>query len=256
MNAISNLWNGHSGLAKTYWLWGVLSGIPWGIALSLVTPGSHLAILALLASVVYYVIVYVGIWRAASQYQGFKVWAILAKVAVAIIPICLVIGILATIIIPAMHQLSKQGQQTTSATTPLNQPSNPSVSRAFQPCSEGEMRIAGESVCSPSRSSMKEDYLEGYFLPLENIVVDLSDGTYLMIGITFKLYTELDLNYVREKSSENRELIIKLFQKKTSQELMSEEGKEKSAREILSIIKYQTGVTPKKVLFSSFVLNK
>ena len=60
MNIISNVWNGRAGLAKTYWLWGVLSGIPWGLALSLVTPGSNLAILAALAFVVYYVIVHVG----------------------------------------------------------------------------------------------------------------------------------------------------------------------------------------------------
>ena len=60
MNTISNLWNGRFGLAKTYWLWGVLSGIPWGIALSLITPGSNPAILAALAFVVYYVIVHVG----------------------------------------------------------------------------------------------------------------------------------------------------------------------------------------------------
>ena len=101
MNDISNLWNGRSGLAKTYWLWGVLSGIPWGIALSLITPGSNPAILAVLAFVVYYVIVHVGIWRAASQYQGSKSWAILAKIAVLITPVCLVLGTILAIALPA-----------------------------------------------------------------------------------------------------------------------------------------------------------
>ena len=89
MNAISDLWIGRFGLAKTYWVWGVLSGIPWGIALTLVTPGSNLAILVVLAFFAYYVIVHVGIWRSASEYEGAKAWAILAKIAVAITPACL-----------------------------------------------------------------------------------------------------------------------------------------------------------------------
>ena len=118
MNAISDLWNGRPGLAKTYWLWGVLSGIPWGIALSLVKPGSNLAILVVLAFFAYYVIIHVGIWRAASEYEGAKTWAILAKIAVAITPACLVIGTLAVVIIPAKNQPSMQGQQTTPATQP------------------------------------------------------------------------------------------------------------------------------------------
>ena len=147
MNTISDLWNGRSGLAKTYWLWGVLSGIPWGIALSLVTPGSNFAIILLLTFFVYYIIVHVGIWRAASEYEGAKAWAILAKIAVAITPACLVIGTLAAVIIPAKHQLSKQGQQTTPA--PLDQQSNPTVSSTLPPCREGETRISGESQCLP-----------------------------------------------------------------------------------------------------------
>ena len=56
MNAISDLWIGRFGLAKTYWVWGVLSGIPWGIALTLVTPGSNLAILVVLAFWLYAVL--------------------------------------------------------------------------------------------------------------------------------------------------------------------------------------------------------
>lgn len=107
MNVISNVWNGRAGLAKTYWLWGVLSGIPWSLALSLVTPGSNLAILAVLALVVYYVIVHVGLWRAASQYQGFKAWAILAKISVLITPACLVLGTMLAIALPAYQDYKK-----------------------------------------------------------------------------------------------------------------------------------------------------
>ena len=104
-------------MARTYWLWGVLSGIPWGIALSLVTPGSAPAILAVLALVVYYVMVHVGIWRAASQYQGAKVWAILAKIAVLITPVCLVLGTMLAVALPA-YQDYKKRSSISSSTSP------------------------------------------------------------------------------------------------------------------------------------------
>ena len=60
MNLFTNLWNGQEGLAKTYWMWGVVAFIPWGLALSAVTPGSTLAVLLFLAFVVYYVISLTG----------------------------------------------------------------------------------------------------------------------------------------------------------------------------------------------------
>lgn len=128
MNNISDLWNGRVGLAKSYWLWGVLSGIPWGVALSLLTPGSNLAILVVLAFFAYYVIVHVGIWRAASEYEGAKTWAILAKIAVAITPACLVIGTLAAVIIPATHQPPKQAQKTTPTTQTSTKDDKPTLS--------------------------------------------------------------------------------------------------------------------------------
>lgn len=84
MDAIAQVWKGQAGLAKTYWGWGLLGGLLWGVALSAVTPGSLPAILALLVFAAYFVIVNTGIWRAASQYQGLAVWAGLAKVAAVI----------------------------------------------------------------------------------------------------------------------------------------------------------------------------
>ena len=108
MNLFTNLWNGQEGLAKTYWMWGVVAFIPWGLALSAVTPGSTLAVLLFLAFVVYYVIVHVGIWRAANIYKGAKLWSILAKIAVATIPACMVIGTILAIALPAYQDLKKR----------------------------------------------------------------------------------------------------------------------------------------------------
>lgn len=103
---ISDVWNGRAGLAKTYWLWGVLGNIPWAIALQFVTPGTELAIVTVLGFVAYVVMVNVGIWRAASQYQGLKLWAILAKIAVAILPATLIVVLIVAIGIPVMTALT------------------------------------------------------------------------------------------------------------------------------------------------------
>lgn len=108
MQVISNIWNGRSGLARIYWLWGVLANIPWFIALSLLTPGSYLAIIAVTAFLVYFLIVNVGIWRAASQYQGFKLWAVLAKIVVLITPIFFVLGTILAIALPTYQDYKKR----------------------------------------------------------------------------------------------------------------------------------------------------
>ena len=109
MEIIGQVWSGQAGLARTYWLFGVIAGIAWGIPLSLVTPGSPLAMSVVGLFVAYTVIVNVGIWRAASQYEGPKVWAVLAKAAVAALPALLVVGTILAIVLPAI-QTSKSEQ--------------------------------------------------------------------------------------------------------------------------------------------------
>ena len=123
MNTISDIWNGRFGLAKTYWLLGVLPGFILGMVLPLVKLGRSIGILVLVAIFVYCVIVNVGIWRAASEYEGAKLWAILAKIAVAITPVSLVIGTLAVIFIPTKHQPPKVEE------TPLATQTSPSIEK-------------------------------------------------------------------------------------------------------------------------------
>lgn len=109
MDFIGQVWSGKAGLARTYWLFGVIAGIAWGFPLSLVTPGSPLAMAVVGLFVAYTVIVNVGIWRAASQYGGPKVWAVLAKAAVAALPALLIVGTILAIVLPAI-QTSKSEQ--------------------------------------------------------------------------------------------------------------------------------------------------
>jgi hypothetical protein len=91
-NFFSKLAKGELGLAKTYWLYGVLVGIVVSIISNVITSIGGLIIL-MLAHTAYSIPVLMGIWRASSKYQGLKVWAILAKVAVVFGVIMLVVGL-------------------------------------------------------------------------------------------------------------------------------------------------------------------
>ncbi len=63
----SRLSSGEFGLAKTYWLYGVVIGVALNMALKVVTSLGVLAV-ALVAVTLYQVMVLLGIWRAASRY--------------------------------------------------------------------------------------------------------------------------------------------------------------------------------------------
>ena len=76
----SKLINGDFGLAKTYWLYGVVVGIVINIAVNIL-PSLGVLVLVLAATTVYQAVVLIGIWRAANRYQGRTLWAVLAKVA-------------------------------------------------------------------------------------------------------------------------------------------------------------------------------
>lgn len=95
-NLIKDIWQGNLGLAITYWAYGVLGGVLWAalfIALQ-PKPGGIAEIFCRALFVAYYVLVYVGIWRAADKYKGEKVWAVLAKFMILIIVLPLSILIL------------------------------------------------------------------------------------------------------------------------------------------------------------------
>lgn len=88
--------NGDFGLAKTYWLYGVLVGIVVNIISNAVTSVGGVVIL-ILAYTAYEIPVIMGTWRAANKYQGSKIWAVLAKIAVVLGAIMLAVGLLAVI---------------------------------------------------------------------------------------------------------------------------------------------------------------
>jgi hypothetical protein len=80
--SIGKLWRGDYGLPITYWAFGWLASAVWAIPLSMVTPGSAVAILVGVLLLAWMILVYVGIWNAASKFEGFVLWAFLAKAQV------------------------------------------------------------------------------------------------------------------------------------------------------------------------------
>lgn len=92
---VGKLWRGDYGLPTTYWAFGWLASAAWSIPLSMVTPGSAPAIATGIMFVAWTILVYVGIWNAASKFEGFGLWAFLAKAQVVLPLLGLVIAAVA-----------------------------------------------------------------------------------------------------------------------------------------------------------------
>ena len=81
---LERLISGHYGLARTYWLFGVLVSIAVAVLSEILLPYVAEAIpiaflfLWLVAGWVYEITWVVGLWRAAKAYEGFLLWPVLA----------------------------------------------------------------------------------------------------------------------------------------------------------------------------------
>lgn len=117
-NFFARLYYGELSLPVTFWVFGVLLATLFNICLTallyilfldpdasdFIAPlgglGSMLVILAIsLSALAYTFVVLVGQWRAATQYKGRKLWAILVK-------ICVVLGAINTVLmLPDLLQI-------------------------------------------------------------------------------------------------------------------------------------------------------
>lgn len=94
------LWRGEIGLAKTFWLYGVAGSLllillvlvleatnPWFLYEGFEEPGLGLQLLYVVATRGYYLwsfFIYIAIWRSASNYEGLRDWAFVAKILVSL----------------------------------------------------------------------------------------------------------------------------------------------------------------------------
>ncbi|MBB5213182.1 hypothetical protein [Microbulbifer hydrolyticus] len=77
----AKIFDGEIGLAKIYWVYGVLVGFAASIIISSLNSTREMAALLFIYAI-YETLVLVGTWRSASHYGGPKLWAILAKLSV------------------------------------------------------------------------------------------------------------------------------------------------------------------------------
>jgi len=78
------LTNGDFGLAKTFLFHGLFLGFAMSIFLTPLASTTLLLVSTLVVATLYAIPSHLGVWRAASKYEGRKVWATLAKVYVKI----------------------------------------------------------------------------------------------------------------------------------------------------------------------------
>jgi len=92
-NYFIRLWRGQISLPMTYWVWGVfltfvvtlISGVLFGIMSQNQSLTSNIMILSLGAIVLLYsFFILVSIWRSASNHDGSRIWANIAKIIVVI----------------------------------------------------------------------------------------------------------------------------------------------------------------------------
>jgi hypothetical protein len=76
------LWQGNVALAETYWVWGVGINLVLSVLIGIASEKAPAVLLLSLFALAYWVFIAVAIWRSASHYAGREVWAALAKAAV------------------------------------------------------------------------------------------------------------------------------------------------------------------------------
>lgn len=103
MELVADVWHGRLPLWKVFWLYGLGGAVLFGFVDQALGSGmkqgavSHLMALSVVAVMVtYFVIVFVGVWRSATNYAGKLVWAVLAKF-VAVIKLMQVVGVVGTL---------------------------------------------------------------------------------------------------------------------------------------------------------------
>jgi hypothetical protein len=82
---VRRLWHGYVPLFITYWGWGVLGNVVWGVvgAFAAAARMPLLFMIVVFLNLAYAVFVSIAIWRSAGRYSGKRIWAELARISVA-----------------------------------------------------------------------------------------------------------------------------------------------------------------------------
>lgn len=125
---------------------------------------------------------------------------------------------------------------------------------------DGEEGGEHDTEHSTQKKGAKPEYM-----PLENVVVNLADQEntrFAQIGISLQLTDSATAEAIKAVMPTIRNGILMLVSRHTAEELMSSEGKEQLAQEILELVREQAHFPLKEgrknpvqaVLFSSFIV--
>jgi len=74
--------NGDFGLAKTYWLFGVIGSLVMRFLIVFFAMNGMNIVLLLIIAFGYFIVVWIAVWNSATKYTGSQLWSILAKISV------------------------------------------------------------------------------------------------------------------------------------------------------------------------------
>jgi len=107
----------------------------------------------------------------------------------------------------------------------------------------GHAQEEGEEAPPPPKHTQKEGALPTY-LPLENMVVNLADPggeRFAQIGVTIEVADQKVADRVKAHMPTIRNAVLMLVSQRTSEELLSKDGKEKLAADILREVSIPLG---------------
>ena len=81
---LRRLWCGEISLPETYWIWGVACGLIQGVLVHVIKPSPVIAFRLFLVFIAYSAFIWVAVWRSAGHYAGPRMWAQLARGAVVV----------------------------------------------------------------------------------------------------------------------------------------------------------------------------
>lgn len=129
---------------------------------------------------------------------------------------------------------------------------------------EDEDGEAAPAKAEKAKPKKKEAATPPTFMPLEAVVVNLADPgstRYAQVGITLQVEDAKTADEVKKFMPAIRNGILMAISRRTAEELLSAEGKEKLAAEILDLVQKTAGMEPYKgyspveaVLFSSIIV--
>lgn len=105
----------------------------------------------------------------------------------------------------------------------------------------------------------KSDATSPSDIKIDTLIAQLADKdqeSFVQVAIAIKVEDQNERAKIIEKNQKIRSAILSLISKKNYKDLSDDSGKEKLANEVKTVVKKESGVLPKTILFSNFVVHR